>query len=192
VLKLFSPPQTFRQSFNYSSLKHTDLLFTIFTLQNSYTDLWLKLWLQLALPHIQYSKTFQLCDMCTVLGLSSTGILWCSISVQSDTLPPYPIPLTHFATLPHSSHTLCHITPFLSHIHFAILPHSSHTLCHLNPFLSNTLPPYPVPLTHFATLPHSSHTLCHLTPFLSHTLPPYPIPLTLWHRNPYNSHTMTP
>ena len=104
VLKLFSPPQTFRQLFNYSCLKYRDLLFMIFTLQNSITALWLKQWLQLALSHIQYRKTFQLCDMCPALGLSSTGTLRCNISAQQ----------WNFAVLPYSSETLkntstCHV-----------------------------------------------------------------------------------
>jgi len=35
--KFISTPQTFRQLFNYSCLKYRDLLFMIFTLQNSIT-----------------------------------------------------------------------------------------------------------------------------------------------------------
>jgi hypothetical protein len=87
--------------------KYRDLLFVISTLQNSITALWLKQWLQLALSHVQYRKTFQLCDMCPVLGLSSTGKLWCSISAQR----------WNFAILPYASHTLnntstCHVHKF--------------------------------------------------------------------------------
>ena len=63
---------------------------------NSITSLWLKQWLQLALSHIQYRKTFKQCDMCAVLRLRFTGKLWCSISAEQ----------WHFATLPYSSHTL--------------------------------------------------------------------------------------
>jgi len=104
VLKLFSSPQTFRQLFNYSCLKYRDLLFMIFTLQNSITALWLKQWLQLALSYIQYRKTFQLCDMCPALWLSSTGKLWCNISIQQG----------NFAISLYSSHTLNNTSTCLS------------------------------------------------------------------------------
>jgi hypothetical protein len=71
---------------------------------NSIIALWLKQWLQLALSHIQYRKTFQLFDMCPVLGLKFTLKLWCSFSAEQ----------WHFATLSYSSHTLyntstCHV-----------------------------------------------------------------------------------
>ena len=95
VLKLLSTPQTFRQLFNYSCLKYRDLLFMIFTLQNSITAVWLKQWLQLALSHIQYRKTFQQCDMCAVLGVE----VYRKITVQHQC----------------STVTLCHITAFFSH-----------------------------------------------------------------------------
>ena len=94
--KIISTPQTFRQLFSYSCLKYRDLLFMIFTLQNSITAVWLKQWLQFALSHIQYRKTFQQCDMCALSGLKFTAKLLCNISVQQ----------WHFVILPHSSHTL--------------------------------------------------------------------------------------
>ena len=95
VVKIISTPQTFRQLFTYSCLKHRDLLFMIFTLQNSVTALWLKQWLQFALSHIQNRKTFQLCDMCAVLGWGLQQHYGATSVFSSDTLPHYPILLTH-------------------------------------------------------------------------------------------------
>ena len=54
------------QSVNYSCLKYRDLLFMIFTLQNSITALWLEQWLLLALSHIQSRKTLQWPVICAL------------------------------------------------------------------------------------------------------------------------------